>query len=102
MKINDQKSITKKLIQNTFINFIIFTLILLIFDFIIYNQVLHSLYKDVDMMLENAIQRFGEEHEPIEKPNDIPDRKINRKVDEIELNPRLIFIERDIDGNIKK
>lgn len=93
--------ITKKLIQNTFINFIIFTLILLIFDFIIYNQVLHSLYKDVDMMLENAIQRFGEEHEPIEKPNDIPDRRANRRDDEIELNPRLIFIERDIDGNIK-
>lgn len=52
---NEKKEITKQLIKNIFINFIIFTTILLVFDFIIYNQVVNSLYKDIDKQLENSI-----------------------------------------------
>ena len=55
---NEKKEITKQLIKNIFINFIIFTTILLVFDFIIYNQVVNSLYKDIDKQLENSLHMY--------------------------------------------
>ena len=55
---NEKKEITKQLIKNIFINFIIFTTILLVFDFIIYNQVINSLYKDIDKQLENSLHMY--------------------------------------------
>ena len=63
---NEKKEITKQLIKNIFINFVIFTTILLVFDFIIYNQVVNSLYKDIDKQLENSLHMARIE-EPIQR-----------------------------------
>lgn len=93
-----EKSIKKNLLKNTFINFLIFTVILLLFDIIIYNQVTTSLLKDVDEQLKNSEKIFSdglrqEGREPRE------DRQIDRKEDEV--SPRIINIVRDENGEIQ-
>ena len=53
-----EKYIKRNLVKNTIINFIIFTIILLLFDIIIYNQVTGSLLKNVDEQLKNSERIF--------------------------------------------
>ena len=105
---NEKKEITKQLIKNIFINFIIFTVILLVFDFIIYNQVVNSLYKDIDKQLENSLHmsRIIDEppmqEESQNQENKKPperDNKSNRENKDI--SPRLIMIERNQNGEIQ-
>lgn len=45
---SEQKLIRKQLIKNMFYTFIVFAVILIFFDAIIYNQVSGSLYKSID------------------------------------------------------
>lgn len=94
----EKREITKKLIKNMLINVLIFTAILVIFDLIIYNNIVISLYKDVDIQLETSIQKDNK----IEKNNRDRniERFVNNALDERIINPRLIIIERDKDGNI--
>ena len=105
---NEKKEITKQLIKNIFINFIIFTVILLVFDFIIYNQVVNSLYKDIDKQLENSLNmsriideppmQEGSQNQENKKPPE-RDKKSNRENKDI--SPRLIMIERNQNGEIQ-
>lgn len=102
--IDDKKELRRKLLKNTLINFIIFTAILLIFDFVIYNQVLVSLYEDVDKQLQSSVRRN------IPDDINIPDRidtQVDDKKDEKpgkemmeKTNPRIIMIKRDSSGEI--
>ncbi len=106
----EKKEITKKLIKNMLINFIIFTAILVIFDFIIYNTINQSLYQDVDKELENSaltniqtdsIDILDKEigSEPKDEPkNDKAPVEITETKNVV--SPRLTIIERDEDGNI--
>ena len=105
---NEKKEITKQLIKNIFINFIIFIVILLVFDFIIYNQVVNSLYKDIDKQLENSLHmsriideppmQEGSQNQENKKPPE-RDNKSNRENKDI--SPRLIMIERNQNGEIQ-
>lgn len=99
-KINEKKVIRKQLIKNMFLNFIIFTAILLIFDFMIYNQVTNSLYQEIDTQLQNSSQMIEEPREDIEKP-EMLDNNRPRDNEEDEINPRLIIVRRDENGEIE-
>lgn len=100
---NEKAKIRKQLIKNMFLNFIIFAIILFLFDFIIYNKVVNSLYQDIDKQLETAINDFNQKDEraepefkdDINKPDDAPELE-----QKDELNPRLVIIERNSDGEI--
>lgn len=105
----------RNLLKNMLFSFIVFTTLFLIFDFIIYNQISNSLYKDIDKELylekdryisgkENNKQEDRKkenfkdvENEPQEKQN-IKDKynDFNMK----NINPRIIFIQRTEDEEI--
>lgn len=97
---NEKKEITKQLIKNMLINLIIFTVILFIFDIIIYNQVVYFLYRDIDKQLENSIYKFSEV-QMIEKPEGTFYRNSTKIEAKKEISPRLIKIERDVNGEIQ-
>lgn len=93
---NEQESIRKKLLKNMLVNFVVFTMLFLIFDLIIYNQVSNSLYKTIDQELMATQERY------ITNKNDSTSIKIfeDRERPNNKINPRLINIIRDNSGNI--
>lgn len=104
--IDDKKELRKKLLKNTLINFIIFIVILLIFDFVIYNQVLVSLYEDVDKQLQSSVRMMNMPDGGINIPDrmntqldDKKDEKLDKEMRE-KTNPRIIMIKRDSNGEI--
>ena len=90
------KNIKRNLLKNTFINFVIFAFILLLFDLIIYNQVTSSLLRDVDEQLKNSERIFLNK-----PPEDERGHQGNREISNREFSPRIINILRNIDGEIE-
>lgn len=100
---SERKLIKKQLIKNMLFTFIVFAIILMFFDAIIYNQVSISLYKSIDDELVRTA-KFYENREV--------EREIKRNVAkeftegnritfiETKINPRLICIIRSVDGDI--
>ncbi len=105
----EKKEIRKNLMKNMLWNFIAFTIIFSIFDFIIYNQVSSSLYQSIDKELQMAKEQFirgqtvreqvqtHKEDKKEEQPQGFG--KSPEGIDK-RMNPRLIFIQRDEQGTI--
>jgi len=74
----EKKILREKLLKNAFSTFITFTILVLIFDVLIYKRAEQLLYKDIDSELKN----------------------IANEDSTIVINPRSIYIVRDIEGNI--
>ena len=90
------------MIQNIIINFIVFLIMFLIFDGMIYNQILHSLYNTIDEELYRSRQRYiprqTEEENYVNVEKQIPPKEdipTNRQI-----NPRIIRIIRNENGDI--
>lgn len=113
---DEQKIIRKTLLKNTFINFIIFTTILLVFDIIIYNHVKGELFRTVDMQLQETANRIssaeafsldgrnrnGEiDREQIRPAEEDVEREELSREDIENFSPRMITIVRDLDGNLE-
>lgn len=94
---NEQKLIRKQLIKNMFYTFIVFAIILIFFDAIIYNQVSVSLYQSIDEELDKTAEIY-KKYEP--RGITISDGNTVASIIEFKVNPRLIYIIRDSDGNI--
>ena len=59
---SEEKKMKRNLLKNMLFSFIVFTVLFLIFDFIIYNQISISLYKDIDKELYMQKSKYdGEE-----------------------------------------
>lgn len=100
---SEQKLIKKQLIKNMFFTFIVFAVILIFFDAIIYNQVSVSLYKSIDEeLLRTAKEYESRDVEKEIKKNMPKEFAEENKITFIEtkINPRLICIIRSVDGNI--
>lgn len=98
---NEQKLIRKQLVKNMFYTFIVFAIILIFFDVIIYNQMSNSLYKSIDKELQKTAKLYENIDTQLRK--DIPKQfsEGNRiTLIETKLNPRLICIIRSLDGDI--
>lgn len=54
----EQKIVKKQLIKNMFLTFLVFTILCLLFDFIIYNQVSRSLFKSIDKDLISSMDFY--------------------------------------------
>lgn len=100
---SEQKLIRKQLIKNMFYTFIVFAVILIFFDAIIYNQVSVSLYKSIDEELLRTAKFY--ENRDIEKeikknmPKEFTEGNRITFI-ETKINPRLICIIRSVDGDI--
>jgi len=98
---SEQKLIRKQLIKNMFYTFIVFAVILIFFDAIIYNQASVSLYKSIDEELLRTAKLYEDTDAQFRR--DIPKEFIggNRvALLETKLNPRLIYIIRNEKGDI--
>ena len=59
---SEEKKMKRNLLKNMLFSFIVFTVLFLIFDLIIYNQISISLYKDIDKELYMQKSKYdGEE-----------------------------------------
>lgn len=98
---NEQANIKTRLFKNMLINFIAFTTLFFVFDLIIYYQISTSLYQTIDKELLLAQERYSKlEDFTFSKPEDNRERqKDNIKING-RINPRLIHITRDENGNI--
>lgn len=101
---NEQKLIRKQLIKNMFYAFIVFAIILIFFDAIIYNQVYTSLYKSID----EELIRTARIYKNIEITTELK-KNVHKEVDEqnkkityieTKISPRLICIVRSVEGEI--
>lgn len=107
---NEQKLIRKQLIKNMFYAFIVFATILIFFDAIIYNEVSISLYKSIDEELARTAETYkNKEMEVTEEITDDIKKDVPKELEkeatiafvETKINPRLICIIRDKDGEIQ-
>ena len=98
---SEQKLIKKQLIKNMFYTFIVFAIILIFFDAIIYNQAASSLYKSIDEELIRTAKLYEDIDVQFRKNVPIEFTGVNRiSLIETKINPRLIFIIRNAEGDI--
>lgn len=100
---SEEKRMKRNLLKNMLFSFIVFTILLLIFDFIIYNQISISLYKDIDKELYMQKAKYDGE-EQSEKPTNMVDTNKNSGKKDYynikNLNPRIILVLRNENGEI--
>lgn len=100
---SEEKKMKRNLLKNMLFSFIVFTVLFLIFDFIIYNQISISLYKDIDKELYMQKSKYDGEEQVSQTTNKQETNKSPRKKDYYSmknLNPRIILILRNENGEI--
>ena len=94
----EQRIVKRQLLKNMLYTFIAFTVIFSMFDILIYNLISTSVYTSIDdeiMIAKEQVEAVG--NEPDSKKTD---QKSTSKKIYNSLNPRLIYIVRDENGNI--
>ena len=108
---NEEGQVKKQLRKNMVLNFITFSIILSIFGTFIYSKFYNSLYISADSELKNAIHQNDIHRMDIPKKNIPKGEELKgdeqkeenfepNDIEEIENNPRLIYIKRNEDGNV--
>lgn len=98
---NEQKTIKKQIRKNMKYTFIVFAIILVFFDAIIYNQICVSLYKSIDEELKKTANNYiGYKPTEITITKTTTDGERQTSIVEFKVNPRLVYIIRDKNGNI--
>ncbi len=118
---NEQKLVKKQLLKNMILTLIAFSVIFTILGLIIYNQVTISLYRSTDeeliatktKILNRQMNRMGSwnqdeiknmENSPMieqpQQPGNNPFEERENDIIKLKINPRLIYVIRDEDGNI--
>lgn len=94
----EQRIVKRQLLKNMLYTFIAFTVIFSMFDILIYNLISTSVYTSIDdeiMIAKEQVEAVG--NEPDSKK--IEQKSTSKKIYN-SLNPRLIYIVRDENGNI--
>lgn len=100
---SEEKKMKRNLLKNMLFSFIVFTILLLIFDFIIYNQISISLYKDIDKELYMQKAKYDGDEQSEKATNKVETNKNSGKKDYYNiknLNPRIILVLRNENGEI--
>ena len=102
LNMDEQKRIKKQLIKNMLYIFVVFTIVLLFFDLMVYNKVASSVYDSVDKELMQQANQYKEfrknrnEDKPLIKPNsnqeNMPEEKDFKNLDEKIINPRITLL----------
>ena len=100
---NEEEQVKKQLIKNMILNLITFSVIFYILGIVIYSQFSSYVYNSADTELQNAITQIRDNQRNFEAlPRHIEEGMEERNLDIREQSPRLVFIQRDSDGNIKE
>ena len=78
---SEEKKMKRNLLKNMLFSFIVFAILLLIFDFIIYNQISISLYKDIDKELYMQKAKYDGEEQSEKPTNKVETNKNSGKKD---------------------
>ena len=100
---SEEKRMKRNLLKNMLFSFTVFAILLLIFDFIIYNQISISLYKDIDKELYMQKAKYDGEEQSGKTTNKAEKNKNSGKKDYYNiknLNPRIILVLRNENGEI--
>ncbi len=100
---SEEKKMKRNLLKNMLFSFIVFTVLFLIFDFIIYNQISISLYKDIDKELVMQKNKYESEEQLTQDTNNSNENKDQDQKDYYSmknLNPRIILVLRNENGEI--
>ena len=100
---SEEKRMKRNLLKNMLFSFTVFAILLLIFDFIIYNQISISLYKDIDKELYMQKAKYDGEELSEKATNKAEKNKNSGKKDYYNiknLNPRIILVLRNENGEI--
>ena len=100
---SEEKKMKRNLLKNILFSFTVFAILLLIFDFIIYNQISISLYKDIDKELYMQKAKYDGEEQSGKTTNKAEKNKNSGKKDYYNiknLNPRIILVLRNENGEI--
>ena len=90
---NEEKIVKKQLLKNMLLNLIFFTVIFTIFGSVIFNSLKNYIYKSANEELIMSLDKLSKNYDfPLERKELAP-RDI--------INPRIISILRDINGNIQ-
>ena len=93
----EEKKIKREILQNTLTIFLIFLFIFLIFDIAIYKQVSNILYDEIDETINKTKQTLID---TLKSENGINKLLLGSDILKDRLNPRVIYILRDKDGNV--
>lgn len=93
----EQKIIRKSMTKNIAIDFVMFLIMFLIFDGIIYHQISKSLYFSIDEELNRSKQRYIQREGNINIERQVLPKEIG--IDK-NINPRVISIMRDENGEV--
>lgn len=94
----EQRIVKRQLLKNMLYTFIAFTVIFSMFDILIYNLISTSVYTSIDdeiMIAKEQVEAVGNEPDSKKTEQKSTSKKIYNS-----LNPRLIYIVRDENGNI--
>ena len=111
---SEQKRMKKQLYKNMFYIYIVFIILFLLFDVIIYNKISTSVYKSIDEQLNNEISRYSNgsiKEKELKEPRELPekeyppieeDESIKNREDILfkDINPRLVCIIRNENGEV--
>ena len=105
MIVNEEKIIRKQLIKNMLYNFLILTIIFMLFGILMFHTLQAFVYESSNRELNFVKEKMEEGKNPIirkgnEKGLEQPKEKRLEMV-ELQLNPRVIYVVRDEQGNIK-
>ena len=95
---SEEKQVKKQLLKNVLLNLITFTIIFYILGMVIYGQFKSSLYLSADSELERANSKREARIEKDDRFEVKPEFFDN--INEQDKSPRLIFLNRDSDGNL--
>lgn len=92
------------MLKNIMVNFFVFLIMFLAFDFIIYHSILDSLYNTIDAELEYSKQKYRQKEMKGANNNSETERFLSRNHlatnTSKNINPRIISIIRDENGNV--
>ena len=96
---DEEEQVKKQIIKNMILNLITFSIIFYILGIVIYSKFSNFVYNSADNELQNAVIQLEDSQRNGEiLPRVIEEERLNIR----EQSPRLVFIQRDSDGNIKE
>lgn len=84
---NEQKRVRKQLYKNMMYIYVVFIILFLFFDLIIYNKISNSMYENVDKQLNNEVQRYSTKNNELHNMENPPEKK----PEDIKYNPEKMY-----------
>ncbi len=106
MIVNEEKIIRKQLVKNMLYNFVIFTIIFILFGILMFHTlqlfVYESSSRELNLVKEKMVERIKNPITRKDNKGELEQPKEKRfEIEGLQINPRVTYIVRDEEGNIK-